>query len=317
MTRRKRGVRSLSRSLALTAAAAGLLLATACTATPAPESTASREVEAARAEAEQEEARQEAASRQEQRRQDERRRQESEPVREKLIVVNPGGKAAATSVAELSRASREERRRHGDRSVGELTDENLAELSKQGEVTYAGDGSVEEPGDGARGGEGEGDEGGVESVQGGDSLAATDPTDTPCGETCWRRRAYELRQAWNEATEEVAELEEEAANLRWRFYAEDDPWVRDSQVKPAWDRVLDRLRRKRDEAARYGERVSELMDRGRRAGALPGWLREGVELEPGRPDANRERSNPRQPTSVEPMEPTVVDEGSGEPDEQR
>ncbi len=307
--RRNQGVSCGFRRLAVAGAAtACLLLATACASAPEPESTASREVEAARAEAEQEAARQEEESRQE----DRRRRPEPEPVREKLIVVSPGGQAAATSVAELSRASRAERQRHGDRSVGELTDENLAELSKRGEVTFAGDGSVEE----ASGDEDGTDADGESPAEGATVADAEAGTESPCDETCWRRRAYELRQAWHEATDEVARLEEEAADLRWRFYAEDDPWVRDSQVKPAWDRVLDRLRGKRDEADRYAERVAELMDRGRRAGALPGWLREGVELEPQRPDPYRERNGPRQPTSVEPMEPTVVDEGSEEPDEQ-
>lgn len=305
--RRKQGVSSGFRRLAVAGAAtACLLLASACATAPEPESTASREVEAARAEAEQEAARQEEEGRQE----DRRRRPEPDPVREKLIVVSPGGQAAATSVAELSRATRAERQRHGDRSVGELTDENLPELSKRGEVTFAGDGSVEEAGGGEEGATADGE------ASAEDATVADAEAETPCDETCWRRRAYELRQAWNEATDEVARLEEEAADLRWRFYAEDDPWVRDSQIKPAWDRVLDRLGGKRDEAERYAERVAELMERGRRAGALPGWLREGVELEPQRPDPYRKRDNPRQPTSVEPMEPTVVDEGSEEPDEQ-
>jgi hypothetical protein len=56
--------------------------------------------------------------------------------------------------------------------------------------------------------------------------------------------------------------------------------VRDTQVKPEWDRVLERLEATRARVETRKRELSELLEEGRRAGALPGWLREGVEQEP-------------------------------------
>lgn len=256
-----------------------LLLTAACASTAPPEgpSEAERQVAAARAEAE-------ASAAAEERREDaERRREADEPVREKIVVVDPGGKTREPTPRELAAAAEEKRRQPGGEGVKRLTNENLAEVASRGKLTYADVPAVEQET------AGEGDE----------------PGDVPsaeeCDETCWRRRARELRQAWADTVESIPELEAEVADLRWQFYATDDPWERDSQIKPAWDRALDRLRRAREEAARYAERVDELMQAGRRAGALPGWLREGKELEP-EGTAGSERRDP-----AEPVEPEVVD----------
>ncbi|NJL27037.1 MAG: hypothetical protein HC897_03720 [Thermoanaerobaculia bacterium] len=45
--------------------------------------------------------------------------------------------------------------------------------------------------------------------------------------------------------------------------------------------MLDRLGQRRKDAARYEQELNVLVDDGRRSGALPGWLSEGWELEPG------------------------------------
>ncbi|MDH3745756.1 MAG: hypothetical protein OES47_11715, partial [Acidobacteriota bacterium] len=59
------------------------------------------------------------------------------------------------------------------------------------------------------------------------------------------------------------------------------------QIKPAWDRALDRLEGARELVAEASTQLDELIEEGRRAGALPGWLREGIDLEP---DRDRERA---------------------------
>ncbi|HEX2163303.1 MAG TPA: hypothetical protein VHM02_05090, partial [Thermoanaerobaculia bacterium] len=129
------------------------------------------------------------------------------------------------------------------------------------------------------------------------------------GEAWWRGRAREIREEWRRTLDEIEELETAAADLRWQFYAEDDLWVRDGQVKPEWDRVLDRLSEARNDLATFPRRLEELREEGRREGALPGWLREGIELEPAAgelPDATAD--------AAEPVEPPEVDEGPpGEP----
>jgi hypothetical protein len=99
-------------------------------------------------------------------------------------------------------------------------------------------------------------------------------------EKYWRGRALEIRQRWRKAVERVKALEQDISEWRRRFYAQDDPYVRDGQIKPAWDRALDQLRDSRAEAAAAKKELGELLEEGRRAGALPGWLREGIDQEP-------------------------------------
>ena len=110
---------------------------------------------------------------------------------------------------------------------------------------------------------------------------------------------------WRDSVDRVEELEGEVAELRRRFYMEDDPFYRDSQIKPAWDRSLDQLTIAKDEVVAAKEDLDELLEEGRRQGALPGWLREGIEFEPviEVEEANEPRTGP------EPIEPEVLNEG--------
>lgn len=125
-------------------------------------------------------------------------------------------------------------------------------------------------------------------------------------ETYWRQRVLEVRTRWREAVDRIAELEGRAAELRRRFYSEDDPYYRDSQIKPAWDRALESLEENREAIDRAKAELERTLEEGRVAGALPGWLREGVELEPEQEEAIPE--DPGDPTIYEPMEPQIVDE---------
>jgi hypothetical protein len=119
-------------------------------------------------------------------------------------------------------------------------------------------------------------------------------------EQYWRSRALEVRLRWRKAADDVKELEQSAAGWRRRFYAENDPYVRSGQVKPEWDRVLDRLEEARAEAEAARTELSELLEEGRTAGALPGWLREGVDEEP------KEEPEPSNEHKV--IDPPVVEE---------
>jgi hypothetical protein len=129
-------------------------------------------------------------------------------------------------------------------------------------------------------------------------------------EQYWRGRALELRMGWRRTYDQIDELELESAALRQQFYAEDDPYVRDSQLKPAWDRVLDRLDQLREQSARYELELETFIAEGQRAGALQGWLNQGWELEP----TAEERKSARRLESHEAVDPPVAD-AAGEPDE--
>ncbi len=216
-------------------------------------------------------------------------RAESAPaqVDDTLVVIDHGAPQpdAAATLAEAAAAERE-RRRQAEAAAVVLTDANLAERAT-GALTFAEPAAA----------------GGVEGV---DAMGAEDtkPAD-PRGEAYWRERMRAARSAWRQAVDRIAQLEGEATKLRRHFYAEDDPWVRDGQIKPAWDRALVDLAAAQESAEVARMQVEALMEEGRRAGALPGWLREGLELAPA-------PANPPRPPA-EPMEPPVVEEGDGEP----
>ena len=74
-----------------------------------------------------------------------------------------------------------------------------------------------------------------------DANAAADE-ERKAEEAYWRDRVLEIRLAWRDAADRVEELEGDVFHLRQRFYAEDDGFYRDSQIKPAWDRAVEQLR---------------------------------------------------------------------------
>ena len=121
-------------------------------------------------------------------------------------------------------------------------------------------------------------------------------------ESYWRERALSSRRRWREALDAIGVHEKEAAELRNRFYSTDDPYVRDGQVKPAWDRALDLLAQAKRDAAAAQAAVDETMEQGRRAGALPGWLREGLELEP------EPAPSAPAPRPADPAEPRILEQ---------
>lgn len=200
------------------------------------------------------------------------------PDTREVDVVDPGGEGSGRpSLVEAAHAEKERRARSG-KPVAVITDKTLPKQAAKGQITYA------EP-----------------SKKGEGAASSIEPSPVR-DEQYWRSRALEIRQRWKNAADEAAELEENAARLRRRFYDEADPYVRDTKVKPEWDRVLDRLTEVRADIETAKRELEALQEEGRRAGALPGWLREGAELEPV-----EEESADRLPTT-EPTEPPMYEE---------
>jgi hypothetical protein len=204
------------------------------------------------------------------------------PSPDNVDVVDPGGESGPVSLVQAAKAERERRANSGE-PVAVITDKTLPHLPK-GKLTYAD--TKKKP------------------------VSAEAPTaDNAHGEQYWRDRAVDVRTRWKKAADEVKELEESAAGWRRRFYAENDPYARDSQVKPEWDRVLDRLGKARTEVEDTKKELEELLEEGRRAGALPGWLREGAELEP-----KDEKKKDKGPGTLDPQEPSVYQQPPPPPD---
>lgn len=193
-----------------------------------------------------------------------------------LVVVRPGGKAGGDSstsaLVEASRAERERRAKAGQPRLV-INDKNLPKYAT-GTLT------VMEP----------------EKKKGGE---AADAAEAAKKEVYWRQRGLEIRQRWRRLADQIQELEASAADWRQKFYAQDDPYVRDGKIKPEWDRVLDRLAQTRREVDTTRQELEQYMEEGRRAGALPGWLRAGTELEPKEEAAKTETVDPQEPSVYE------------------
>lgn len=201
--------------------------------------------------------------------------------REHIIEVLDSGNEEATSsrtLVETARAERE-RRAHAGPPIAVINDKNLKKQAT-GQLTYA------TP---KKGEKGSGQEAAV-------------PEEPLRDEQYWRSRSLEIRLRWRHAADDVKELEKTAAGWRRRFYAERDTYVRDGQIKPEWDRVLDRLEEARSEVIASTQELEEFMEEGRKAGALPGWLREGVDQEP--------KEEPKPSNQHEVIEPPTAD-GNG------
>lgn len=206
-----------------------------------------------------------------------------------VVVVDPGDEGnGAVSLAEAARAERERRAQAG-RPVASITNKNLPEYARKGQITVM-DGKEEKK---------------AASAGAAPAPLATEPVRD---EQYWRNRALEIRNRWREVADEVQELEQNAGKLRQRFYGEDDPYVRDTQIKPEWDRVLDRLRQAKVEVGTIRKELADFLEEGRAAGALDGWLREGLDLEPD------EEEPAKKTPPAQSIEPPVVEPPAAEED---
>lgn len=103
---------------------------------------------------------------------------------------------------------------------------------------------------------------------------AADSTPTGAGEAEWRQTAAKTRKRVADAKARVAELEAATSKLENDFYAWDDGQYRDRVIKPAWDRSRSELADARKELVEAEKDLTELPEKARQAGALPGWIRE-------------------------------------------
>ncbi|HTQ79962.1 MAG TPA: hypothetical protein VMM92_08200 [Thermoanaerobaculia bacterium] len=215
----------------------------------------------------------------------------AEPAKDgKVVVVDPGVDSSHSSetLAEAARAERERRAQSGA-PVMVITNKTLAH--SKGQLTYATPAPAPAK---AKAGE---------SAKEASPQVGSNPQDKTAqhDEAYWRKRGLDIRQRWRLAADEIHKLEQDVADWRRRFYSEDDPAIRDSRIKPEWDRALDRLQHKKEDVEAAQRDLELYMEEGRRSGALPGWLREGADLEPAPP------SPPPAPTDA--IEPPQLKEG--------
>ncbi len=211
------------------------------------------------------------------------------PVTKKstVKVIDAGGESEQPkTLIEASRMAKAQKARSSEQEpIARITDDNLHKYAEDGDVIVLDS----------------------EPAAPAPTLAESEPAEaagSARGEDYWRTRALELRMGWRRSVDRIQELELESAALRQQFYAEEDPYVRDSQIKPSWDRVLDLLEDLRDRAGRYEQELNLFVEEGRRAGALQGWLNQGWELEP----SQEERDRIEQLAAHQSVDPPILDE---------
>ncbi len=112
------------------------------------------------------------------------------------------------------------------------------------------------------------------AVPAGGGADAADPAANGAGEAQWKQTAANARKRVVDAKARVAELEASTRKLENDFYAWDDGQYRDRVIKPAWDRAKSDLVDAKNEAAEAEKDLADLPEKARRAGAMPGWIRE-------------------------------------------
>ncbi len=183
-------------------------------------------------------------------------------------------------------AAERERRTHAAPAQIVITDANLSDFSG-GQLSEFSGGS------------------GADAAEEAGATAGATPDGAEDPETLWRTRARDARLAWRAAADRISELEERVAELRYEFYSEDDARHRDAVTKPAWDRAAIDLERARLRVEEVRGQLDRLLQEGFAAGALPGWLREGIEFEPtGRSEGERGD----EPEAAVAIEPPIAEE---------
>lgn len=106
------------------------------------------------------------------------------------------------------------------------------------------------------------------------AISGTLTPDPAASEAEWRAAAKSARERVEEAKGLVQQFTAEAAKLESDFYSWDDGQYRDNVIKPAWDKKKEELEAAKKELALAEKDLADLPEKARKAGALPGWLRE-------------------------------------------
>jgi len=169
-------------------------------------------------------------------------------------AVTPG---AGQSLADAVRAAEETKKRKETKGKISITNQTLVTDRTKGKLTTASPRATPSPA--------------AAAPREGPPPAATPEAEA---ETYWRERAHSARSRVEELEERVRRTEQESKKLENDFYSWDDGNYRDGVIKPAWDRKREELETARRELAEAQKELADLPEKARKAGALPGWLRE-------------------------------------------
>lgn len=204
----------------------------------------------------------------------------SEPEDDSLVVIDTGVIDVTERPQTLADAARAERERRHVATPTDIviTDKTLEEFAT-GDLTVASPSTAD---------------------QEKESEASELQREMAEKEAYWRASAREIRQAWRDAYDQIPVLEEKVFQLRQAFFREDDGFYRDAEIKPAWDRAIEQLEQAHLEVEARQEELVVFLEEGHGAGALPGWLREGIDLEPDPQVVEEPTAEPGEPVIYQP-----------------
>ena len=159
----------------------------------------------------------------------------------------------STSLAEVAAKTR----LRGGQGGIVITNENLRALAGDAELTSAAGGTPEPAGT---------PPGGVAVRGGADASEAA-------LQKLWQQRYQRARGYLRFLEDEERRLSAEVERLKTQFYATDDGFFRDREIKPAWDEALAKLNETRRLLAESRSLPDQVVQAARREGALPGWFR--------------------------------------------
>ena len=166
--------------------------------------------------------------------------------------------APGQSLAEAVRAADKARKRKESKAAVTITNETLVTDPRKGRLTT----SLPRPTPPA-------------PPPGHEQLVPTPAgPDDASAEVYWRERMHSARSRVEELRERIRRFEQESKKLENDFYSWDDGQYRDGVIKPAWDQKREELETARRDLEQAEKELSELPEMARKAGALPGWLRE-------------------------------------------
>jgi len=191
----------------------------------------------------------------------------------RAVVTPPPGDQNGQSMADVVRAAETAKAPHDKKSGVTIDNTNLVTDPNKGRLTTAQAQPTPRPAPAA-------------APPGGRLPAMTPPTPTPAAppppgqgqpsteEQKWREAARAAKKRVEDASRKVEELEATNHKLENDFYAWDDGQYRDRVIKPAWDKAKADLEAARQELSSAQKDLEDLPEKARKAGALPGWLRE-------------------------------------------
>lgn len=188
----------------------------------------------------------------------------SVPVAVKVLSDGKEGNTQP-SLIEASRMAKAKKREVGEaRPVIEITDDNLRDYSNGGQVF------VLESGESSN--SNAVDQVAPTSADASEKAVGTENADQ---ELFWRQSVSELRTGLRRTVDDLKRIDLESTLLRQQFYSETDPFVRDSEIKPRWDRALDQLSALRKKAKEDRSALAAMLTEAKKSGIAAEWLEDG------------------------------------------